>query len=156
MDRTHPNGRVVGIDIIPAQPPRGVSTLQGNFLSSAVQDEFKKLLCATRPALESDVTPPMSQAKAQEELDVLSTSYTNAAEREYCASGVSRTSDGSSAGEDSSRDSPHTRVVDIVLSDMSEPWAQTDGFWKRSLSDPYFRMMNTSGMRFRDHAGSMV
>lgn len=48
------------------------------------------------------------------------------------------------------------RTVDVVLSDMSEPWAQTDGFWKRSLSDPYYRMMNTSGMSFRDHAGSMV
>ncbi len=48
------------------------------------------------------------------------------------------------------------RVVDIVLSDMSAPWEQTTGFWKRSLSDPYSRMMNTSGMSFRDHAGSMV
>jgi 21S rRNA (uridine2791-2'-O)-methyltransferase len=48
------------------------------------------------------------------------------------------------------------RMVDVVLSDMSEPWEQTAGFWKNSLSDPYFRMMNTSGMSFRDHAGSMV
>ena len=48
------------------------------------------------------------------------------------------------------------RTVDVVLSDMSEPWQQTDGFWKRSLSDPYYRMMNTSGINTRDHAGSMV
>ena len=48
------------------------------------------------------------------------------------------------------------RTVDVVLSDMSEPWEQTDGFWKRSLSDPYYRMMNTSGINTRDHAGSMV
>ena len=34
------------------------------------------------------------------------------------------------------------RTVDVVLSDMSEPWPQTSGFWKRSLSNPY-RMMNT-------------
>ncbi len=54
------------------------------------------------------------------------------------------------------QDQTEGRVVDVVLSDMSEPWAQTDGFWKRSLSDPYYRMMNTSGMPFRDHAGSMV
>ncbi|KAI9368200.1 hypothetical protein BJX61DRAFT_525052 [Aspergillus egyptiacus] len=39
---------------------------------------------------------------------------------------------------------------------MSAPWHQTTGFWKRSLSSPYNRMMNTSGMSFRDHAGSMV
>ena len=48
------------------------------------------------------------------------------------------------------------RVVDVVLSDMCEPWLQTDGFWKKSLTNPYNRMMNTSGMNFRDHAGSMV
>ncbi len=48
------------------------------------------------------------------------------------------------------------RMVDIVLSDMSAPWEQTTGFWKRSLSDPYYRLMNASGMSFRDHAGSMV
>jgi 21S rRNA (uridine2791-2'-O)-methyltransferase len=54
------------------------------------------------------------------------------------------------------RDLRHGRVVDVVLSDMSEPWDQTVGFHKRSLSDPYFRMMNTSGNAFRDHAGSMV
>jgi 21S rRNA (uridine2791-2'-O)-methyltransferase len=44
----------------------------------------------------------------------------------------------------------------VVLSDMSEPWDQTAGFYKKSLSDPYFRMMNTSGNAFRDHAGSIV
>jgi 21S rRNA (uridine2791-2'-O)-methyltransferase len=54
------------------------------------------------------------------------------------------------------RDMQQGRAVDVVLSDMSEPWDQTTGFHKKSLSDPYFRMMNTSGNAFRDHAGSMV
>lgn len=54
------------------------------------------------------------------------------------------------------RDRRHGRVVDVVLSDMSEPWDQTTGFHKRSLSDPYFRMANTSGIAFKDHADSMV
>jgi 21S rRNA (uridine2791-2'-O)-methyltransferase len=54
------------------------------------------------------------------------------------------------------RDARQGRAVDVVLSDMSEPWDQTAGFYKKSLSDPYFRMMNTSGNAFRDHAGSMV
>ena len=48
------------------------------------------------------------------------------------------------------------KAVDVVLSDMSEPWEQASGPWKRSFSDPYLRMMNTSGMPFRDHVGSMV
>jgi 21S rRNA (uridine2791-2'-O)-methyltransferase len=54
------------------------------------------------------------------------------------------------------RDTRKGRVVDVVLSDMSEPWDQVTGFHKKSLSDPYFRLMNTSGIAFKDHAGSMV
>ena len=54
------------------------------------------------------------------------------------------------------RDEDAGKMVDVVLSDMSAPWDQTTGFWKRSLSDPYNRMMNTSGIAFKDHAGSMV
>lgn len=44
VDRTAPDGRVVGIDVIPAQPPRGVSTIQGNFLSPGVREMVKQFL----------------------------------------------------------------------------------------------------------------
>ena len=66
--------------------------------------------------------------------------------------------DGSRAGRPGriDQDESEARMVDVVLSDMSAPWERTVGLWKRSLSDPYYRMMNTSGMNFRDHAGSMV
>lgn len=47
------------------------------------------------------------------------------------------------------------RTVDVVLSDMCEPFPFLPT-WKRTLSVPYHRMMNTSGMSFRDHAGSIV
>ena len=63
---------------------------------------------------------------------------------------------GCTSGTESEKSVVAERLVDVVLSDMSAPWEQTAGFWKRSLSNPYFRMMNTSGMSFRDHAGSMV
>lgn len=39
---------------------------------------------------------------------------------------------------------------------MSAPWDQTAGFGANTLSNPYRRLMNTSGNAFRDHAGSMV
>jgi 21S rRNA (uridine2791-2'-O)-methyltransferase len=41
------------------------------------------------------------------------------------------------------------RVVDVVLSDMSEPWPMVYSKWVRSVSNPYSRMQNTSGMPFR-------
>lgn len=58
--------------------------------------------------------------------------------------------------EDKLEDEAKKWTVDVVLSDMCEPWEQTTGFWKRSLSNPYRRMMNTSGVNFKDHAGSIV
>jgi 21S rRNA (uridine2791-2'-O)-methyltransferase len=63
---------------------------------------------------------------------------------------------GGDLGEDYNGVADAQRTVDVVLSDMSAPWLQTTGFWKRSLSNPYRRMMNTSGVPFKDHAGSMV
>jgi 23S rRNA U2552 (ribose-2'-O)-methylase RlmE/FtsJ len=48
------------------------------------------------------------------------------------------------------------KVVDVVLSDMSEPWPQTSGFWKNYLTKAYFRMHNVTGIRVKDHGDSMV
>ncbi|PLB50505.1 23S ribosomal RNA methyltransferase [Aspergillus steynii IBT 23096] len=42
--RTKPNGRVLGVDISPAQPLHGVSAIQGNFLDPKVQDHVQWLL----------------------------------------------------------------------------------------------------------------
>lgn len=48
------------------------------------------------------------------------------------------------------------KCVDVVLSDMSEPWFPDAGPSQKSLTNPYLRLMNTSGIAFKDHAGSMV
>ncbi|KAL8658937.1 MAG: hypothetical protein Q9202_007354 [Teloschistes flavicans] len=71
------------------------------------------------------------------------------------APGIAHDSQGCQEEGEKGRSGRESYIVDVVLSDMSAPWEQTEGFWKRSLSDPYYRMMNTSGINFRDHAGSM-
>lgn len=151
MERTKPNGRIIGIDLIPALPPKGVSTIQGNFLSKAVQDEVKRFL--------SDPTRgrPKQQLSAAigDQYDEMPSSVVDEEsyiDMEKHAEEAEAAVDGNTEG---GRQGSAERTVDIVLSDMSEPWPQTSGFWKRSLSNPY-RMMNTSGILFRDHAGSMV
>ncbi|CAO1597357.1 2' O-ribose methyltransferase [Xanthoria calcicola] len=136
VDRTRPNGLVLGIDVIPAQPPQGVSTIQGNFLSPAVQDEVKKFLRAgrngkqqrhLRPSTEEDDascivggfgSAPRSYLEQQKQSEILAPELIET---------------GTPAGQDR-QDLCGGRMVDVVLSDM---------------------MMNTSGINFRDHAGSM-
>ncbi|KAL3496961.1 23S ribosomal RNA methyltransferase [Aspergillus germanicus] len=128
--RTQPNGRVLGVDIIPSQPPKGVSTIQGNFLNPEVQAYVRNFVRDPRRGRLRYID-----------------------NREGIAESIV---DANSSGDPHFTDDISTeRTVDVVLSDMSAPWAQTAGFWKRSLSNPYNRMMNTSGMAFRDHAGSM-
>jgi 21S rRNA (uridine2791-2'-O)-methyltransferase len=157
VDRTKPGGRILGIDIIPATPPKGVSTIQGNFLSPAVRADVHEFLqdpdhgrprnrdifSTTEPITEEEIQKRQRgyiDQERQADLEVEKEEEDNGREPRSLAE----------------RDKRAGRVADVVLSDMSAPWEQTSGFWKRSLSDPYHRMMNTSGMSFRDHAGSMV
>ncbi|KXH40545.1 FtsJ-like methyltransferase [Colletotrichum nymphaeae SA-01] len=155
VERTKPNGQILGIDIIPAQPPKGVSTIQGNFLSPDVQGMVKDYLERARHRKRN--SPPAEEDEEQENDEEESSADSEATvieekpsyiDMERAASETtSTTKDGSEAKKG--------RLVDIVLSDMSAPWDQTSGFGVNSLSNPYHRMMNTSGMAFRDHAGSM-
>ena len=143
-DRTSPNGRVIGIDILPVQPPKGVSTIQGNFLSPAVQQQVRDFVRdANNGRLNGESTRLMSAGESETDTEILMT------EDDLVAAGKSML-------ENEQNLEDGERMVDVVLSDMSAPWDQTTGFWKRSLSDPYRRMMNTSGVSFRDHIGSMV
>jgi 21S rRNA (uridine2791-2'-O)-methyltransferase len=158
IDRTKPRGRVLGVDIIPAQPPKGMSTIQGNFLSPAVQSyvqEFLRDPARGRPRNPSIFRTENDQENCltEEELEERQRGYID---REKSASmPVGELANGALSVENRSDDETKNWTVDVVLSDMSEPWEQTTGFWKRSLSNPY-RMMNTSGTNFRDHAGSIV
>jgi 21S rRNA (uridine2791-2'-O)-methyltransferase len=168
VNRTSPNGRVIGIDLIPAQPPRGVSTIQGNFLSPVIQDEVRAYVLDPelgRPR--KQITSKEDGELTEEDLDEKERGYVDL-ERHTHLEGVETEAIGQPSEEAQEqemadvklslkqRDFRTGRTVDVVLSDMSEPWDQTAGFYKKSLSDPYFRMMNTSGNAFRDHAGSMV
>jgi 21S rRNA (uridine2791-2'-O)-methyltransferase len=173
VNRTSPDGRVIGIDIIPAQPPRGVSTIQGNFLSPDIQAEVRAYVQDPdlgRPRRQTSLPVEEDEGAkglTEEEFEEQERGYIDL-ERRANLEGVETEAIGQ---PDAERDGPKIsegkvsrkeqdrrlgRVVDVVLSDMSEPWDQTTGFHKRSLSDPYFRMMNTSGINFKDHAGSMV
>ncbi|CAJ0540053.1 Ff.00g073580.m01.CDS01 [Fusarium sp. VM40] len=145
VERTKPNGRVIGIDLIPAQPPRGVATFQGDFLSPVVQEMVKKFILESHrrppPMQESDET---DSSDPDERITIDRPSYLDM-ERHA----------GQNEAPVPKAEASKKRIVDVVLSDMSAPWEQTTGFNVNTLSNPYHRLMNTSGNAFRDHAGSM-
>ncbi|SMQ51742.1 unnamed protein product [Zymoseptoria tritici ST99CH_3D7] len=114
-NRTSPGGRVVGIDVIPAQPPRGVNALQGNFLSEEIRAEVGRFVREEGRGRVRD-----GGVRIEEVGDALDGMGGEVVKED----GLTQKEMDVAAG----------RVVDVVLSDM---------------------MQNTSGMPFRDHAGSM-
>ncbi|KAK3395272.1 FtsJ-like methyltransferase-domain-containing protein [Podospora didyma] len=177
LERTKPNGSVLGIDLIPAQPPKGVSVIQGNFLSPGVQGLVKRfLLEAERKRRVQRKADTEAEAGAEVGLgedggDIFvgnRPSYIDMERREAALDTNTETTSSSSSRESAAESGPveeqnggkatevmKRRLVDVILSDMSEPWPQTSGFTVRSLSNPHIRLMNTSGIPFKDHAGSM-
>lgn len=178
---------MIGVDVLPAQPPRGVSTIQGDFLSPAIQAEVRSFVLDPqrgRPQRRTFFISAEESKAAQDEdnesgiieAEILEAPSYIDMERRTELNDEDQTQlkmikecekDNVSGQQVETRkerehmsikeqDDADGRVVDTVLSDMSAPWEQTSGFWKRTVSDPYRRMMNTSGIPFRDHAGSMV
>ncbi|KAF7846326.1 hypothetical protein BT93_L4534 [Corymbia citriodora subsp. variegata] len=127
-------GRVVGVDIIPVAPPKGVNALQGDFLSRDTQERVRELLKDENAGRvhrhelikEENNTDP---SYLDQDLSKLDLNMTGKAHRDKC--------------------------IDVILSDMSAPWELASGYHHRSISNPYHRLMNTSGNKFKDHAGSM-
>jgi len=111
--------------------PRGGWSLQGNFLSREIQDEVERLV--------KDVV-----VKNNEEGGWRDGNW----EKEHV--------DAEDKEGEQDKDGGKERLVDVVLSDMSAPWLPTSGMWLKSISNPFYRMMNTSGIAVRDHFGSMV
>lgn len=128
VNKTSPGGRVVGIDMIPAQPPRGASAIQGDFLSPHTREQVRAYV----------QDPKLGRRRTTEAAD---------------QRGIVDAAGAALGGREPDETS---RVVDVVLSDMSAPWPLTAGSWVKSVSNPYFRMLNTTGVAFKDHAGSMV
>jgi 21S rRNA (uridine2791-2'-O)-methyltransferase len=175
--KTLPHGRVIGIDVLPVQPPRGVSTIQGNFLSAAVRDEVRRYV--QDPKMGRLKRSPFAQR--EEEDDVLRDDGHGIEDDERGYIDTSPTTDLDFAHEEplhthpsgpsdndptnpapppkklsvKERDTASGRVVDVLLSDMCAPWDQTSGQWIKSISNVYHRMQNTSGIAFKDHADSM-
>ena len=151
VDLTKPSGRVLGVDLIPSQPPKGVNTIQGDFLSLDVQREIKTFLRdpdrgrLRRPSILTSPQPDDAQNAVSEDIirNTTTQSYLDFERQEN--------------SEDDEADGEHDdKCVDVVLSDMCEPWPILDGLFIKSKVNPYVRLMNTSGNAFRDHAGSMV
>jgi 21S rRNA (uridine2791-2'-O)-methyltransferase len=174
-NRVGESGRVVGIDVIPAQPPRGVSALQGDFLSEGVQGLVREFVREWKSGEAGelagedaeDIRSVVERARGnstveagQEESVLMKTAEGGEEGAEAVPTAVEKKKTASKKAKKLSPaalDLQQGRVVDVVLSDMCAPFPGLEfSSWVNSVNRPYRRMMNTSGNPFRDHAGSIV
>ncbi|KKA27780.1 hypothetical protein TD95_004719 [Thielaviopsis punctulata] len=127
-EKTAPHGITIGIDLLPAAAPAGVIALQGDFLAPAARQRVK------------DVVVQAKQERARRR-------------RESAARGevheVLEEEDGENNGE--------VQIMSPQKAAREEEGIQKEALLSRPVVDVVISdmMMNTSGMAFRDHIGSM-
>lgn len=149
IERSAKGSKVLGVDLLPYQPPIGASAIQGNILNKETHRLIKDYFILS--SLER-------KDKVFEELEVISASgrhtkisESSVLEKEIEASVLLN----ESKERDIDTDMRHRYPVDVVLSDMYVPFPQTTGFSSALTNFPRFRMANTSGLAIKDHGMSM-
>ncbi|KAF3169873.1 2' O-ribose methyltransferase [Orbilia oligospora] len=172
VHQTHPNGRVVGIDLLPAQPPKGVSSIQGNFLSPGIQASIRRYLSDPNrgrarlsqsiekpkiPCLEqymqSTTTTEQREIKIKAPIlqldDTASSGYIAQERRDSLHDEEEEAQAAAEAAVGPTRNKGPSKVKDRSKMTQEEREMNTVDV---VLSD---MLMNTSGVAVRDHAGSM-
>lgn len=136
------NGMVLGVDILPCDPPHGVHAIQANILSRKTQELIRLYFSRYFQLYKSDELHTHHgyfQEGLEDELNHIRDTETY---REIF--------------DNTLRTSKIDKCpVDVVISDMYECWPQTTGFWNNLTNSAYYRMANTSGVAVRDHYQSI-
>lgn len=134
-------GVVLGVDILPCDPPQGVSSIQANILSKKTH-ELIRLYFSKHFRLHKKDDLHQHHGYLQHIMEELTH------DRGY---GVHRATSSPDTAEDKIDKFP----IDIIISDMYEPWPQISGFWTNLTNAAYNRMANTTGLAIRDHYQSI-
>lgn len=155
LSHVGPRGRVLGIDILPATPPKGVAAMQANFMSRRTHLSILQYLSDTDRGRRIPLKAPKD---AELEEDVLSEkeileaeSYIDLEKRVTDADAIHNESE---IIQEIEKTKP--KLINIVLSDMCEPFPLGGGPHRPHLTTPHFRMSNTTGLKVADHGASIV
>lgn len=155
LSHVGPRGRVLGIDILPAQPPKGVASMQANFMSKKTHLAILQYLSdpdrGRRIPLKApaDATAPEDLATEKDILEL--ESYIDLEKRVTDEDAIFNEAEILAQIEQTK-----PKLINIVLSDMCAPFPLGGGLFRPHLTAPYFRMSNTTGLKVADHGASVV
>ncbi|KAK6360546.1 2' O-ribose methyltransferase [Orbilia blumenaviensis] len=165
--QTHPNGRVIGIDLLPAQPPKGVSSIQGNFLNPGLQASIRRYLSDPnrgRARLPQSISEKPDIPYLRQYLD---SDEAAAADEDLLPERIKppvlQLNDNESSGyiaqerRDSLNDEEEEAQAAADQSKAKDRSKMTQQEKEMNTVDVVLSdmLMNTSGVSIRDHAGSM-
>lgn len=165
IERCPPKSKILGVDILPYQPPNGASTIQGNILSKGTQEQIKNFFILSRLENKDRVFDEVEIISKADRRKILTTF-------EHEVSIVEQEAEvgkliGEKLNKNKLTDLPDSSLnlnednlaltypVNVILSDMYVPYVRDSGFGNATTNNPYFRMANTTGLALRDHVMSM-
>ncbi|CAD6625461.1 XXYS1_4_G0034280.mRNA.1.CDS.1 [Saccharomyces cerevisiae] len=149
--RSSPNSMILGVDILPCEPPHGVNSIQANILAKRTHDLirlfFSKHFQLNR---HDDLHKDHGYFQNMLEEELTHVKDTELYREIFTSDDIYETPNTNSTLIEREK-----FPVDVIISDMYEPWPQTTGFWNNITNQAYFRMANTSGVSIRDHYQSI-
>ena len=143
ISKVGPQGRVLGVDLLPATPPRGVSAMQANFMSRSTH------LAIIQYLIDPDRGRQVARELPDPEDPLLQESYIDL-EKRITANDTILTPE-----VEQEIELTRPKVANVVLSDMFDP-LPISGFHGMHLTTSSYRMSNTTGLKVADHGASIV
>ncbi|KAH3680339.1 hypothetical protein WICMUC_000406 [Wickerhamomyces mucosus] len=148
VELTKPHGRVLGVDIIPANPPKGASSIQANILSKKTHTIIRNFF------IETDYNKQNDDDDLGKPKSYIATELQEPVELEL------------EENDQKSNNNTHKNLpvelsekqqfpVDIVISDMYAPVLPPERYWNNTTNSAFHRMANTSGLVIRDNVASI-
>ena len=146
--RTADESMILGIDILPCDPPLGVSSIQANILSKKTHDLIRLFFSKHFQLNKHDELHKHHgyfQEFMENKLDKIEQEKIDKNDKLYREVFTN----------DPTVSSIEKLPIDVIISDMYEPWQKTTNFWNNFTNLPYNRMANTSGLAIKDHSQSI-
>ena len=151
ISQVGPRGRVLGVDILPATPPRGVSAMQANFMSNQTHLAIVRYLSDPDRGRAIPLKAPDDTDTEVSDQPILDAeSYIDLEKRITADDALFNSSE-----IDQEIINTRPKLVNVVLSDMFEP-LPLRGYSRFHLTASFYRMSNTTGLKVADHGASIV
>lgn len=176
LDRCHTGSTIVGVDILPYDPPMGVTSIQGNILSKMTHNLIREtFLYAELDRRRDELSggpqvelkdPTTGDIELINDLSVMDQSHkVDSEEVRQIDDVLNNLSISKKVLPDEYSLKPETKLdlndvklkypIDVIVSDMYVPFIQSTGFHSATTNNPHHRMANTTGLAIRDHAMSI-